>query len=152
MRRRTVKVSELEQINRSAFVSPAFVSTLPMPETLWVVGDVHGALGKLKMLLLRAGLADFDGSWRGGQAHLVLLGDYLDRGEDGAGVLRLVRTLQRQAALVGGRVDALLGNHEVMFLAALSFRHRDPRDELGFYEYWHSNGGQPRDMTLDRTQ
>ncbi len=123
-------------------------ATLPMPEQLWVVGDVHGALSKLRVLLLRAGLTDFDGSWRGGRAQLVFLGDYLDRGEDGAGVLRLIRTLQRQALLAGGRVDALLGNHEVMFLAALLFRHRDPKDELGFYEYWHSNGGQPRDMTL----
>ncbi|AWN23941.1 metallophosphoesterase [Deinococcus irradiatisoli] len=119
-----------------------------MPEQLWVVSDVHGALSKLKVLLLRAGLTDFDGSWRGGQAQLVFLGDYLDRGEDGAGVLRLVRTLQRQAALVGGRVDALLGNHEVMFLAALMFRLRDPKDEFGFYDYWLGNGGQPRDMAL----
>ncbi|UWX65147.1 metallophosphoesterase [Deinococcus rubellus] len=121
---------------------------LPMSQTLWVVGDIHGALGKLRLLLLRAGLTDFDGSWRGGKAHLVFLGDYLDRGEDGAGVLRLVRTLQRQAPLVGGRVDALLGNHEVMFLAALLFRQKDRRDDLGFYDYWHSNGGQPRDMAL----
>jgi Calcineurin-like phosphoesterase len=135
-------------MSRMWTVTEAFKAELEMPEALWVVGDVHGALGKLKLLLLRAGLTDFDGSWRGGNAHLVFLGDYLDRGEDGAGVIRLVRTLQRQAGLAGGRVDALLGNHEVMFLAALLFRQKDPRDELGFYEYWHNNGGQPRDMAL----
>ncbi|WP_293910730.1 metallophosphoesterase [Deinococcus sp.] len=130
--------------------APAAVvsAEMEMPGALWVVGDVHGALGKLKLLLLRSGLSDFSGSWSGGDAHLVFLGDYLDRGEDGVGVIRLIRTLQRQAKLAGGRVDALLGNHEVMFLAALLFRHNDPRDELGFYEYWHSNGGQPRDMAL----
>ncbi|WP_225429920.1 metallophosphoesterase [Deinococcus detaillensis] len=130
----------------SEWTAPSAI--LPMSETLWVVGDIHGALSKLKLLLLRSGLTDFDGSWRGGASHLVFLGDYLDRGEDGAGVLRLIRTLQRQALLAGGRVDALLGNHEVMFLAAMLFRQKDPRDEHGFYEYWHSNGGQPRDMTL----
>lgn len=119
-----------------------------MSKQLWVIGDVHGALSKLKVLLLKAGLTDLDGSWRGGAAHVVFLGDYLDRGEDGAGVLRLVRTLQRQALLAGGRVDALLGNHEVMFLATMLFRQRDPSDEFGFYDYWHSNGGQPRDTTL----
>ncbi|WP_420597218.1 metallophosphoesterase [Deinococcus sp.] len=119
---------------------------LEMPERLWVVGDVHGALPKLRVLLSQAGLTDEHGSWRGGAAHLVFLGDYLDRGEDGVGVVRLVRTLQRQAALVGGRVDALLGNHEVMFLAALRFRQQDAADELGFYDYWHSNGGQVRDF------
>ena len=121
---------------------------LTMPEQLWVVGDVHGALNKLKLLLLRSGLTDFDGSWRGGAAHLVFLGDYMDRGDDGVGVIRLVRTLQRQAALAGGRVDALLGNHEVMFLAAMRFRQQDPTDELGFYDYWYSNGGQVRDLSL----
>lgn len=118
--------------------------TLP-PRELWVVGDVHGAHDKLRTLLLRAGLMREDGGWTGGAAHLVFLGDYLDRGPDGLGVVRLVRELEAGARAVGGQVTALLGNHEVMFLAALRFARPGGHDRHGFREYWRANGGQPGD-------
>src|SRR6478672_3310194 len=92
-----------------------------------------------------AGLIDHDSTWRGGPSHLVFLGDYLDRGPRGMDVIRLVRTLEGQAANTGGRVTALIGNHEVLFLAAQHFRARDPGDSLGFLDYWRSNGGQSSD-------
>lgn len=113
---------------------------------LWVMGDVHGALEPLRRLLERAGLLGAAGTWAGGDAELVFLGDYLDRGPDGAGVVRLVRALEAQAPAQGGRVTALLGNHEVMFLAAARFRDGDPRDRLGFALHWEGNGGQPHDL------
>lgn len=113
---------------------------------LWVMGDVHGALEPLRRLLERAGLLGAAGTWAGGDAELVFLGDYLDRGPDGAGVVRLVRALEAQAPAQGGRVTALLGNHEVMFLAAARFRDGDPRDRLGFALHWEGNGGQLRDL------
>lgn len=113
-----------------------------------MIGDVHGALDKLRAMLLRAGLIDFDGSWTAGNAHLVFLGDYMDRGAQGVGVIHLIRSLEVQAHEVGGQVSALLGNHEVMFLAAWRFRRTDPQDQLGFRDYWQSNGGQERDMSL----
>lgn len=113
-----------------------------------MVGDIHGAYGKLRAMLLRAGLIDFDGGWTAGDAHLVFLGDYVDRGPKGVEVIRLIRSLEVQAGEHGGEVTALLGNHEVMFLAAVVFRRADPADALGFREYWQSNGGQDRDLTL----
>lgn len=113
---------------------------------LWVVGDVHGAFDKLRALLILAGLTDRNGNWTGQDAHLVFLGDYLDRGPDGIGVIRLIQQLEEQAAQAGGQVTALIGNHEVMFLAAQRFRMLDPTDRLGFYEYWAGNGGQSEDM------
>ncbi|UBV43508.1 metallophosphoesterase [Deinococcus taeanensis] len=115
---------------------------------LWVVGDIHGAYTKLRAMLLRAGLIDFDGAWTGGDAHLVFLGDYVDRGAQGLEVIRLVRQLEGQAHAAGGQVTALLGNHEVMFMAALVFQRQDPQDRLGFREYWLENGGQIRDADL----
>ncbi|RJF73873.1 metallophosphoesterase [Deinococcus cavernae] len=111
-----------------------------------MVGDIHGALPKLRTLLHRARLIDDLGNWAGGDAHLLFLGDYLDRGPDGLGVIRLVQRLEAQAVHAGGRVSALLGNHEVMFLAAHRFRVADPRDRLGFYMYWAGNGGQSSDL------
>ena len=115
---------------------------------LWVIGDVHGALDKLRAMLLRAGLIGFSGDWAARDAHLVFLGDYMDRGPDGVGVVRFVRKLEGQSAAAGGRVTALLGNHEVMLLAATRFRRTDPQDQLGFREYWLNNGGQERDAEL----
>lgn len=113
---------------------------------LWVVGDVHGACDKLRVLLHSAGLIDQEGQWAGADAHLAFLGDYLDRGPDGIGVIRLVRTLEEQAPRAGGQLTALIGNHEVMLLAAQKFQQVDPHDRLGFYEYWAGNGGQLSDL------
>lgn len=118
------------------------------PGELWVMGDVHGAFEKLRTLLLAAGLIDAGGQWTGGAAHLVFLGDYMDRGPDGVGVVRLVRGLEAQARAAGGQVTALLGNHEVMFLASQRFARTDPQDRHGFFEYWLANGGQARDAAL----
>ncbi|SMB90665.1 metallophosphoesterase [Deinococcus hopiensis] len=121
------------------------MTSLPAECPLWVMGDVHGAFDKLRTLLLSAGLIDVRGDWTGGRAHLVFLGDYMDRGPNGIGVVRLVRRLEAQAPASGGRVSALLGNHEVMFLAAQRFARSDPGDRYGFFDYWLANGGQGRD-------
>ncbi|WP_425147223.1 metallophosphoesterase [Deinococcus sp.] len=119
---------------------------------LWAIGDIHGELSTLRTLLQRARLTDFEDNWLGDGATLVFLGDLLDRGPDGAGVLHLARHLERQAAETGGRIVSLLGNHEVMLLAALRFRgpaHRIPGFlTSGLFEYWRQNGGQPRDLAL----
>ncbi|GGQ92669.1 metallophosphoesterase [Deinococcus ruber] len=117
---------------------------------LWAIGDVHGALGTLRTLLQRARLTDFEDNWLGDGATVVFLGDLIDRGPDGAGVLHLVQHLERQAAEAGGQVVSLLGNHEVMLMAAMRFR-GPPRWAAGYlspglFEYWRQNGGQPHDL------
>lgn len=113
--------------------------------SVWVIGDIHGSLDKLKILLREAGLINHLGHWKGRAARLVFLGDYLDRGEDGLGVIRFIRDLEKLSAKAGGRVAALLGNHEVMFLAAQKFKETDPKDKWGFYRFWSGNGGDPFD-------
>ena len=44
------------------------------------VGDVHGDYDQFVSILLSAGLVDSEMNWTGGKAHLVQLGDVLDRG------------------------------------------------------------------------
>jgi hypothetical protein len=78
------------------------------------VGDVHGAYERFVAILRAAGILDERERWAGGRAHLVQLGDALDRGSEGPRVLDLLMRLERQARSAGGRVHALLGNHEVM--------------------------------------
>ncbi|MEN7344170.1 MAG: metallophosphoesterase, partial [Pseudomonadota bacterium] len=63
-----------------------------------------------------AGLVNRRGKWLGGESHLVQIGDIPDRGPDSDRVIRLMKSLERQAAEAGGEVHALIGNHETMVM------------------------------------
>jgi serine/threonine protein phosphatase 1 len=78
-----------------------------MPMT-YAIGDIHGSLDKLKSLI-----AACQRHADGRDMLLVFLGDYIDRGPDSAGVVRLLVTLQAEAP---ERVIALKGNHEAWAL------------------------------------
>jgi Calcineurin-like phosphoesterase len=80
------------------------------------VGDVHGDADALAGILQRAGVTDAERHWSGGGTVFVQTGDLLDRGDHGREVLDLMMALEKQAPRTGGRVIALLGNHEVMNL------------------------------------
>jgi hypothetical protein len=103
----------------------------------FVISDVHGHLADLRMNLVAAGLVDGEDHWVGEDADLWILGDLVDRGPDGIGVLRLVRSLEQQAP---GRVHMLMGNHEALMLGTKLF----PRSR--FPEVWIINGGQRGDQ------
>ena len=77
------------------------------------VGDVHGAYDRFIEILKVAGVLDADAHWAAGNAHLVQLGDIVDRGPDSRKVLDFVRRLEREAQTAGGQLHLLLGNHEV---------------------------------------
>lgn len=80
------------------------------------VADVHGSMESLTAILRRAGLIDASERWIGGRTTFVQTGDVTDRGAEVRRVLDLLMSLERQAPKSGGRVMALLGNHEVMNL------------------------------------
>jgi hypothetical protein len=83
-------------------------------DTLFVIGDVHGKYAELSELFRNAGLIDEEDRWTGGHKWIVLLGDLLDRGPDVHKTLWFLYGLERDAARHGGRVQVLLGNHEIM--------------------------------------
>ena len=87
-------------------------------ERIVAVGDVHGAYDQLLQILRKADVVGADGKWIGGKTHLVQTGDIFDRGPDSLKALDYLRRLTREAERAGGRVHALLGNHEVMRLLA----------------------------------
>jgi len=103
----------------------------------YVVSDVHGHLDDLRVALTDAALVDVDDRWTGGDATLWLLGDMVDRGPDGIGVIRMMRGLQDQAP---DRVRILLGNHESLMLG----QHLFPDSRFG--EVWKLNGGLQSDQ------
>ncbi|GIG62388.1 serine/threonine protein phosphatase [Longispora fulva] len=88
---------------------------------MYVVADVHGHRAELRAALRAAGLADAAGDWTGADARLWFLGDYVDRGPDGLGVIDDIRQLSARAGAAGGEVRALLGNHELQLLGAHRF-------------------------------
>ncbi|WNG24014.1 metallophosphatase [Cystobacter fuscus] len=83
-------------------------------ERVVAVGDVHGDVDALKAVLKLAGLIDARGRWSGGKTHLVQTGDIPDRGDQTREAYELLMRLEKEALAAGGRVHALLGNHEVM--------------------------------------
>lgn len=84
---------------------------------IYAVGDVHSDAARLARLLIAAGLADAEGHWRGGSSVLIFVGDMIDKGPRAVDTLRLIQALGDEAPRQGGRVVALMGNHEAEFLA-----------------------------------
>ena len=86
------------------------------PGRVVAFGDVHGAYDDWVALLQELEVIDSDLDWRGGDTHLVSLGDLIDRGPGSRDVVRLMMKLDAQAAAAGGAVHIVLGNHEVMVM------------------------------------
>lgn len=91
----------------------------PAPPRLVAVADIHGDLAAFTGILRAADLIDTAGRWSGGRARFVQTGDFTDRGPDVRRIMDLLRALETSARRAGGRVDVLLGNHEVMNLVGL---------------------------------
>lgn len=114
---------------------------------LYIIGDIHGQYQKFTRLLRDAGLVDGELNWTAGRAVLWLTGDFFDRGPHGVEALELAMRLQRQAQAAGGRMGALLGNHELLILAAAAVGDKLTEREGGdFRENWLSLGGQEPDL------
>jgi hypothetical protein len=81
------------------------------------ISDIHGAYDAMLRTLGNAGVVDAELDWAGGETHLVIVGDILDRGPDSRAAMDLLMKLEPQAAEAGGRVHVLIGNHEAMNLS-----------------------------------
>jgi serine/threonine protein phosphatase 1 len=75
----------------------------------FAIGDIHGELDHLRILLERMPILEPDDT-------VVFLGDYIDRGPQSAEVIRVVRTLHREC---GAKVVCLRGNHEDAWLRVI---------------------------------
>ncbi len=99
----------------AALAALATLAAAP-PSRIVAIGDVHGAGDAFVSILQRAGLIDAERKWAGGNAILVQTGDLVDRGQDARAVLDLMMALESQVSAAGGKLQALMGNHEVMTL------------------------------------
>lgn len=80
------------------------------------LSDIHGAYGPMVAALQNAGVLDDQLTWSGESAHLVVVGDILDRGPESRRAMDLLMRLETESTLAGGMVHVLIGNHEAMNL------------------------------------
>src|SRR5437879_5330208 len=111
------------------------------------IGDVHGDFDDFVTILQKAGLIDKQHHWTGGKTTLVQVGDLLDRGPKPRDVMDLLMALEKEASKDGGRVESLLGNHEMMNImgdlryvtpenyASFAGANSDERRRSGYKEY-----------------
>lgn len=109
------------------------------------VGDVHGDYENLVAILRAAEVIDRKNRWIAGTAHLVQIGDLLDRGPDSRKVMDLLMKLEEQAAKAKGRVHVLLGNHEAMNLYG-DLRYVSPGEYAAFRT---SRSAELRDLLIE---
>ena len=86
------------------------------------IGDIHGCLKTLQKLVWEQLRLDT-------QDQLFFLGDYIDRGPNGAGVVDFIMDLQAN----GYQVYPLRGNHEQMLLKAWELHQKENNPESGSF-------------------
>ncbi|MFN2198370.1 MAG: metallophosphoesterase [Anaerolineales bacterium] len=115
--------------------------------TIFIMGDVHGRITRLQEHLQSAGLVDASFNWNGESAVLWFVGDYVDRGPAGAGVIKAIMRLQNQARESGGQVGALIGNHDILLLSAVRYRDTvSATTQQTYYADWIDEGGNLQDL------
>ncbi|MGN0448172.1 MAG: metallophosphoesterase [Acutalibacteraceae bacterium] len=112
---------------------------------IYVTSDLHGyPFEKFMELLEKANFSDDD--------FLYVLGDVIDRGNDGIKILKWLMTKQN--------AQLILGNHEAMLLAC-DFLFEEiteasidnlTGEKLDFYMTWMSNGGEVTTKALSSTE
>lgn len=89
-------------------------SIYSMPSKLIAISDIEGNFNGFYSFLVNNGVMDEKYNWTFGDGHLVLVGDFMDRGQFVTQVLWLIYSLESKAREHGGMVHYILGNHEVM--------------------------------------
>jgi hypothetical protein len=109
-----------------------------------ILSDIEGNFKGFKMILAGAGVINQSLDWTYGNGHLVLVGDFFDRGTDVTACLWLIYKLEAEAERTGGKVHFILGNHEVMNLTGeyhyVNARYQANADTLKLpYNEWYDN-------------
>jgi hypothetical protein len=126
----------------------------PLVEKLYAIGDIHGDFNAFTLCLKKAGLIDNNFHWTGGKAHVVQVGDILDRkirnneytDEDSEfKIISLICNLQLESYIAGGGFHPIIGNHEIMnifgifdYVSPLGMKHF--KNEMGRREYFKIGG------------
>jgi calcineurin-like phosphoesterase family protein len=110
---------------------PGAAPAQPAPERIVAIGDLHGDYDAWRAIAQAAAVIDAKGHWSGGNATLVQMGDVVDRGPDSLKIIHDLQRLQKEAPKTGGKVIALIGNHEAMMMIG-DFRYVHPGELANF--------------------
>lgn len=86
----------------------------PIPKKLIAISDIEGNFKQFKKFLIHNKVMDKNYQWTFGKGHLVLNGDFFDRGLQVTQCLWLIYKLEQEAENAGGKVHFILGNHDIM--------------------------------------
>jgi hypothetical protein len=85
-------------------------------EPILAISDIESGFGAFRRFLVTHGVADEKLNWNFGKGHLVLVGDFVDRGASSTQVLWGIYKLEQSARKKGGKVHFIIGNHEIKSL------------------------------------
>lgn len=89
-------------------------SIYPDVDSLIAISDIEGEFGAFRQLLIANRVMNTNYEWTFSTGHLVLVGDFVDRGINVTETLWLIYHLEQEAEKAGGKVHYILGNHEIM--------------------------------------
>jgi len=129
------------QLKDSLTIEP---SEYVLPNKMLVISDIEGNFKGFKSILLGNKIIDNKLNWTFGNNHLVLVGDFFDRGLNITECLWLIYKLEKEAENQGGKVHFILGNHEMMNLKGqlkyVRDKYYENADTLNLdYERWYAN-------------
>lgn len=95
-------------------------SDIQIPKTTYTDGnpivaisDIEGGYKTFRDFLINSNVIDSNLNWIFGKGHLVLVGDFVDRGWSVTQVLWFIYKLEQDAKKHGGLVHFIIGNHEL---------------------------------------
>lgn len=104
------KIFKITEFNNNS-IPPYIYNT---EEKIFAISDIEGDFDKFIQILQRNKVINDSLNWNFQKGHLVLLGDFFDRGDDVTATLWLCYKLEAEAKKAGGQVHFILGNHEQM--------------------------------------
>jgi hypothetical protein len=132
------------KVNHNQIFKYYQLAIYPKVEKLYAFGDIHGDYNAFIITLKKAGLINDNNHWCGGNAHVVQVGDILDRkiriteysDEDSEfKIISLILRLQLESYVAGGGFHPVIGNHEIMnilgifdYVSPMGFKHFKNRD------------------------
>ena len=107
------------QIDSSSF-DFKIKSDIKIPKTTYndgnpivAISDIEGGYKSFRDFLINSNVIDSNLNWTFGKGHLVLVGDFVDRGWSVTQVLWFIYKLEQDAEEQGGIVHFIIGNHEL---------------------------------------
>lgn len=77
------------------------------------ISDIESGFKGFRDFLIANKVIDEQLNWTHGKGHLVLVGDFVDRGASTTQVLWFIYKLEQEAKQHGGQVHFIIGNHEI---------------------------------------